>query len=215
MKKTAHTFRFARHARIGVGASTAFILALALAGTGVAHAQAPSKKSCSQGGVCKVGDKGPGGGLVFITRSTKGNKSGKNFEFAPDGWNRSQNVDDSVWCSSDADIPGAAGQAIGSGSANTDAILAIPECATGSAAAIARAYRGGGKQDWFLPSVKELLALNKVRVPIGSPIGPYWSSTQSPGSPDLARYVFFLIGAQNSYTKVAPWGGVLPVRAFS
>ena len=214
MKKARHAIMFASYARIGVRASTAFILALALGGTGVAHAQSPSKKSCSQGGVCRVGDKGPGGGYVFITRSTKSNKSGKNFEVAPDGWNRSQNVNDTVWCSSDVDIPGSAGEGIGTGSANTVAILATPVCATGSAAAIARAYRGGGKQDWFLPSVEELFALNKVRVPMGSPIGPFWSSTQSPGSSDQARYVFFLIGAQNSYTKVTPWGGVLPVRAF-
>ena len=167
MKKARHAIMFASYARIGVRASTAFILALALGGTGVAHAQSPSKKSCSQGGVCRVGD-----------------------------------------------ILGSAGEGIGTGSANTVAILATPVCATGSAAAIARAYRGGGKQDWFLPSVEELFALNKVRVPMGSPIGPFWSSTQSPGSSDQARYVFFLIGAQNSYTKVTPWGGVLPVRAF-
>ena len=49
----------------------------------------------------------------------------------------------------------AKGQAIGTGHANTTAIIAQSDTA-GKAATAARAYRGGNKTDWFLPSKLEL-----------------------------------------------------------
>ena len=54
--------------------------------------------------------------------------------------------------------------AIGTGSANTDAIIAQNGAGTNYAAGLARAYRGGGYSDWFLPSKAELnqLCLNLV-----------------------------------------------------
>ena len=52
---------------------------------------------------------------------------------------------------------GATGTAIGTGSANTDAIiLAQGATETSYAAGLARAYTGGGYTDWFLPSKDEL-----------------------------------------------------------
>ena len=52
---------------------------------------------------------------------------------------------------------GATGTAIGTGSANTDAIIAAQGATeTSYAAGLARAYTGGGYTDWFLPSKDEL-----------------------------------------------------------
>ena len=96
-------------ARTGV-VLLAGLLAVCLTG-GAALAQSPvKKKSCSQGGVCKIGDRGPGGGIVFITPETKSNATGKYFEAAlgsgkdGQGWTHSEGwsggINDPVlpWC---------------------------------------------------------------------------------------------------------------------
>jgi len=83
---------------------------------------------------------------------------------------------------------GATGTAIGTGSANTDAIINVQGATeTSYAAGLARAYDGGGYDDWFLPSKDEL---NKMYQNIGQGntlglgnVGDfannyYWSSTE-------------------------------------
>ena len=47
---------------------------------------------------------------------------------------------------------------------DTDAIIAVPQCAVGTAAAVARAYAGGGLTDWFLPSRDELILLKQSKL---------------------------------------------------
>ena len=82
------------------------------------------------------------------------------------------------------------GEAIGSGSSNTDAIISnqgAPEISY--AAGLARAYNGGGYTDWFLPSKYELfkMCLNKAAINTtavangGSNFSAswYWSSSQT------------------------------------
>jgi hypothetical protein len=80
--------------------------------------------------------------------------------------------------------------AIGTGSANTDAIIAAQGATeTSYAAGLARAYTGGGYTDWFLPSKDELNKMFYYEAEInttatangGSIFVPsyYWSSTQS------------------------------------
>jgi hypothetical protein len=80
--------------------------------------------------------------------------------------------------------------AIGTGSANTDAIIAAQGATeTSYAAGLARAYTGGGYADWFLPSKDELNKMFYYEAEInttatangGSIFVPsyYWSSTQS------------------------------------
>jgi len=52
------------------------------------------------------------------------------------------------------------GSSIGTGSANTDAIIASQGTSSTHAAGLARAYRGGGYSDWYLASDREMLKLS-------------------------------------------------------
>jgi len=75
-------------------------------------------------------------------------------------------------------VPGGTSTAIGSGSANTTRIVAQNGAGTTYAAGRARAYRGGGYTDWYLPSMDELNKLYLNRDAIGGlASAPYWSSS--------------------------------------
>ena len=64
---------------------------------------------------------------------------------------------------------GATGTAIGTGSANTDAIINQQgQTETSYAAGLARAYTGGGYTDWFLPSKDELNKMYTNRATINT-----------------------------------------------
>jgi len=112
---------------------------------------------------------------------------------------------------------------IGTGSANTDAIIAqnSPEA---SAAKLCRDYSGGGKTDWFLPSYDELHAIwdNLVKEDDGaggwqnSGVGGfaeanYWSSTEQDAT--TVQLVDFATGNKNVWTKPSV-GRVRAVRVF-
>ena len=83
------------------------------------------------------------------------------------------------WSNGSYVVTGATGTAIGTGLANTNAIIAAQ--GSGSyAASIARDYNGGGYTDWFLPSKDELnqLYVNKTAIGIVDWLDYYWSSTE-------------------------------------
>jgi len=122
----------------------------------------------------------------------------------------------------------ARGTAIGSGYANTTAIINLSNTA-GKAATVTRAYQGGSKTDWFLPSRDELNELCKYAANTGQASGSdtvctgrgaatergfstdiYWSSSET--EPLKAWGQYFWDGVQNNTSK---HGGyyVRPVRA--
>jgi hypothetical protein len=79
----------------------------------------------------------------------------------------------------------ATGTAIGTGAANTTAIIDVQGATqTAYAAGLARAHTGGGYTDWFLPSKDELNEMydNKATLEAGDGFTPfssyYWSSTE-------------------------------------
>jgi hypothetical protein len=79
----------------------------------------------------------------------------------------------------------------------------------------ARAYRGGGKDDWYLPTKRELNLiyenLHKAgKLNMGSDC--YWSSSEGRTS-DRAWYQYFSDGRQANYYK-SDTGSVRAVRAF-
>jgi hypothetical protein len=70
----------------------------------------------------------------------------------------------------------------GSGSANTDKIIAQNGAGNTYAAGLARSYNGGGYHDWYLPSQAELNRLYLNRTEIGGFAGgTYWSSSERNG----------------------------------
>ncbi|MDX9801084.1 MAG: DUF1566 domain-containing protein [Spirochaetia bacterium] len=163
-----------------------------------------------------IGDKGPSGvGIVFYV--TDGGLHG--LEVAP--------VDQdtgTVWSnnySGFANGSTALPAEIGTGSANTDAIIAQTGH-TGSAAKICRDYTGGELTDWFLPSKDELKAIwdNLVDDGAGNNSGAgdfatggygYWSSSENTAA--LAWYQSFFSGPQTHMNKSSSTS-VRAVRSF-
>jgi len=207
---------------------------------------------CAAGGTCAVGDMGPGGGTVFYVASSQFTSTGsacntacRYLEAAPTGWIKSpsytgQNVclpsadkfsldPRCVWSSNTSSWTQiwSSGTAIGTGYANTSAMITQSSTA-GTAATVARAFQGGGKIDWFLPSKDELNALcigtfnytvnatcyNKNVTPQngGFARDDYWSSSEF--CPSSALRQSFKSGFQvfNQYKTWALY--VRPVRAF-
>ncbi|MBN1186646.1 MAG: DUF1566 domain-containing protein [Spirochaetes bacterium] len=161
-----------------------------------------------------IGDIGPSGvGIVFYT--TDGGSHG--LEVAPSDQSTSQ-----VWIaggSTQANENGNTGTAIGTGLANSNAII-DQTGHTGSAAKICKDYNGGGFSDWFLPSKDELNAIweNLVDDGTGSNSGVggftgtyYWSSSE--GDSDEAWGQSFGSGSQ-SYGPKNYGTRVRAIRAF-
>jgi len=122
------------------------------------------------------------------------------------------------WYNGSYDTTGATGTAVGTGSANTDAIIIVQGATeTDYAAGLARAYAGGGYNDWFLPSKDELnkMYINKRTLEAVSGFTAfrsyYWSSTEYGNY--YAWYQIFASGNQFNYYKNNTFG-VRAVRAF-
>lgn len=113
---------------------------------------------CVVGGSCKVGNTGPGGGEVFYDAGME-QPWGRFLEFAPNGWHGSASDPKAKWCDNDSwPVYGPEGETIGQGKPNTK--LMLQHCTSG-AAVVAASYRGGSKDDWYLPAIDELEELAK------------------------------------------------------
>lgn len=202
----------------------ALSLVIGLAALMVAGAQPASslnKKCTDKLGtlVCKIGDRGPGGGIVIYDAGSA-QPWGRYLEVAPANWNRGK--DDYVWwCPT-----GATGDeyelqtqdGIGAGAANTR--IAIDACGTDTAAGMAAAYRGGKKSDWHLPSKDELQVIwdYRGRARLGMTSNYYWSSSQfvpaSGGDLGAVWTTYFGDGSQQEGSKDGSDNRVRPIRAF-
>jgi uncharacterized protein (TIGR02145 family) len=118
------------------------------------------------------------------------------------------------WYNGSSTTTGAIGTAIGTGSANTTAIITIQGgTPTSYAAGLATAHNGGGYTDWYLPSKDELNILYLNRTAIGGfADGYYWSSTEI--FTNTAFLMNFGFGHQENLGKSYP-GYVRAIRAFS
>ena len=161
-----------------------FISALSLMGSMGLPSQAV-ELSCAEGGACVIGDRGPGGGIVFFV-SPKAKKWGQYIEAAPDGWDRGRpdpNVEPFCYQrAEDSYRLKATSTAIGTGRTNTTRLIKV--CKQG-AAATARSYRGGGFTTWSLPSKDEFNELYFEAVGRGITLNTgtpwYWSSSINGG----------------------------------
>jgi hypothetical protein len=179
---------------------------------------------CADGGVCAVGDTGPGGGKVFYVHASGSFACGatlastcKYLEAAPT--TGTNNWTDAMYAWSDITnvSVGADGQgtAIGTGYKNTQAMVTQSSTA-GMASTVTRAYRGPNSlTDWYLPSQDELNQMRVNKSVIGGfstdNNAGYWSSSE--GTTEVALFQNFYYGGQNGDLKQNTYY-VRPVRAF-
>ena len=204
--------------------------------------------------VYTVGQTGPGGGIVyyvsanfFTSTGSTCNTECKYLEVAPSGWNgvsdpqKTWSVADYQFTDTSITNNGSAynnAAGVGLGYANSSAIVtqngAYDASTNNYAAGAARAYTGGSKTDWYLPTTAELNLLcqwNRGVAPdveivdisgslnsdtygassAGFVSNAYWSSSER--SAGVVWYQLFSSGLQGSANKLAtPY--VRPVRAF-
>jgi len=173
------------------------------------NAVAPTwKDSCTPVNttVYHIGDNGPAGGKVFYLSDNTGLHG---LEAAP-----ADQSSDAAWgCYTDSwtSIPSAQGTAVGTGAANTAAIVA--GCSeTNTAAKITDAYALNGYTDWFLPSKDELNALYHKRYIVGGFTDSYYYWSSSEGSSSVAWIQTFNFVFQNTQGHGNKYD-TLPVRA--
>lgn len=161
---------------------------------------------------CVIGGTGPGGGIVFYVASSP-QPWGRCLEAAPQTWSGETADPVAAWGCAATNITGAQGTAIGTGQANTTAIVAACTI-NGIAARLADNLIFGGKLDWFLPSKDALAQMYANAINIGGFATDiyYWSS--SVFSPFHAWFQSFNGGYQSASIK-NNLGYVRPVRAFS
>ena len=184
--------------------------------------------TCVVGGSCKVGNTGPGGGVVFYDAGIE-QPWGRFLEFAPEGWYGSASDPRVKWCDNYTwSVNGPQGTSIGQGKPNTN--LMLKNCTSGAAVAAA-AYRGGAKDDWYLPSTVEMNELVKfvTRVDKDNPLpgvtklkvirggfteDGYWSSTDYP---EKWGYAYGSMFRMQDTTIMSKFDNefVRPIRAFS
>lgn len=135
----------------------------------------PHVMTCAEGGVCKLGDTGSGGGVVFMIKGLFGGQGGAyNYE----AWQADLSSSIMNW----NNVGGAlgVGSAIGDGFTNRTLF-------TGGAGAGCRNASYNSLSDWFLPSSGELSQLRSYWGSTGktSPAGMrdtgygYWSSSEN------------------------------------
>jgi hypothetical protein len=150
--------------------------------------QTRSGATCAMGGTCAIGDRGPGGGIVFITPSTvSGN--GRFFEAAPDAWygaNDLSTVGKFCIAGSNRDNTNEGATQFGIGWGETNTAIFRVNC-TGGAVKLATDYRGGGFSNWFVPNKNELAEMAKIPSTVDlinvTNYWGYWSSTEDGSGP--------------------------------
>ena len=166
---------------------------------------------CVEGGICSVGQTGPGGGVVFYDAGSI-QPWGRYLEAAPADYKVNGARALAEWGCINTST-GATATAIGTGKTNTAAILAT--CTTaGIAADVAIKYstNTAATGQWFLPSKDELNEMYFKRDVIGGFVADFYWSSSDRG----AIYAWmhgFNVGLQIGNSKdIALY--VRPVRAF-
>ena len=193
-----------------------------------AQAAAPT---CAEGGVCAVGDVGPGGGIVFyVSPSANGFISAspacaptsrcKYLEAAPTTGTNAWTDAKYIWSENTYARTGATATSIGSGYTNTLANVNQGGAGTTGAGYVSRAYRGPNNlSDWYLPSKDELdqfysqRAIASLSVLYTQDEDIYWTSSDEAETGIYPWYLFM---------KYPQWSGsikseaqyVRPIRAF-
>ncbi|CAN2176641.1 hypothetical protein MCEMRE26_00182 [Candidatus Nanopelagicaceae bacterium] len=188
-------------------------------------------RSCAGGGLCKVGDIGPGGGRVYYVAPTTFacgptlNLTCKYLEVAQASWNTYYPEPSMVWSTVTTGSITGGGTAIGTGYRNTLSIIS-QGAGTSPAGERVRAYRGIGPvpvSDWYMASIDELEAMWRSTGSIGFGAWTYASSSEELdynfGRYNIRYYTQGGGGSSGSFPKTDSGSPatfvVKPVRAFS
>jgi hypothetical protein len=177
--------------------------------------------TCVQGGVCVVGDTGPGGGTVFYVAPSIFNCGAMlnqrclYLEYAPTTGTNPWTDVNIAWSGETSTAISTTSSAIGTGYKNTLAMVTQPGggSTANRAGTLTRAYRGPNNlTDWYLHSLDELDELRSQSSDFATGFGglEYWSSTES-----SSRAASFITnsGIQDAYKEdLSPY--VRPIRAF-
>ena len=173
---------------------------------------------CGAGGtsLCKIGVQGPGGGLIFFVDYNDQYAGFNYLEAAPSSCEGTSKVWSSDTTHSLLAVNGWAARAVGSGQANTTALMADGSTSyvkdASGAAFFADSSTCGTKTDWFLGSLGEMkLMYDNLQGVGGFSTDYYWSSSENAGNIALAQD--FNYGDQNPSYKFNTYY-VRPVRAF-
>jgi hypothetical protein len=168
--------------------------------------------TCAQGGSCKIGDTGPGGGKVFYVAPDllmANGKAARYLEAAP------QDIE-GMWCATSAhssclmaDV--ASANEIGKGAVNTKQILAKSGVSEDLKSLIGDEVNG--KTDWFVPSLNELKKLYEQRNIVGLGGRTYWSSSFLSDGVFGWAFRFDRSGREKHYQRFEPASFRL-IRAF-
>lgn len=164
----------------------------------------------------KVGDTGPGGGIVFYVDRFNEYSGFTYLEVAPVGVQVQRSWATNANSNQTTAVSGADSRGLGAGYQNTiDIVAQTGNVAATCAAAYCAGLVSGASSDWYLPSISELELVRNVvynEIGVGGFInGGYWSSTEN--STSTAWYhTFHQAGlitqakSQNFYVR--------PVRRF-
>jgi len=204
----------------GVAGATGATGATGPAGTNGTNATVAitQQSICGAGGtsLCKIGMTGPGGGLIFFV-DYNDQYSGFNYlEAAPASCESTSKAWSSDTTHSLLAVNGWAARAVGSGQANTTAMMANGSTSyvadTSGAAFFADSSTCGTKTDWFLGSLGEMMLMHDNLQGLGSfSTAVYLSSSEYSATSAWAQY--FWTGEQGNYGKTNSYS-VRPVRSF-
>jgi len=187
-----------------------------------------AEATCATGGTCIVGDRGPGGGIVFYADNA-GFACGPDFtitgspihglcnylEAAPTTGTYAWTDTFFGWSGNTFDKVETTGTVIGAGYKNTLTMVAQAGGGStdGKSGTISRAYREPSSlTDWYLPSIDELHQLYLQKTTVGGFLDTYyWSSSDVDSS--STWYESFDDGEQGSAFKTNGMY-VRPIRAF-
>lgn len=174
-----------------------------------------------------LGDVWGGGHVFYIFDSNDGplyvDGEIHGFIAADDDVDGPQTANSAYWCDAAhaSESVGTTGTALGTGYANTLAIIDVSGTGSGTpyAAELARGYEGGGYTDWFLPSKDELLLLynNRNYTETTTYVNgeDYWSSSETNATQAEFLNNFSIAGGGGQdYTSKTGTKFVRPIRQF-
>jgi hypothetical protein len=164
----------------------------------------------------KVGDTGPGGGIIFFVDRFNEYSGFTYLEVAPVSTQVQRTWATDVNSNQTTAVSGADSKALGSGYQNTlDIVAQTGNVAASCAAAYCADLVSGGQSDWYLPSLAEIKMVYDVlyvNLGVGGfASGLYWSSSEYNSSDSWIQN--FMVGVQINYPKTITLY-VSPVRKF-